>query len=682
MKKYDDDKIMKGFKDLLNVGPTSGWNYWKRNEYIEGKKFFDGIEHYDPETLEILNDRGLKPIVINRTAPLIRNISNNIGKAVGEPKYYPTDDIDDENDQYTSSTNELGKWGRSQGLYDHVTASARQDSAICGVGVIESRLNMEGDNVFGEPQYLRVAPIEVIWDPDATASNFTDAKRLLRAKIYRKEEFNERFGDELKNKFGVEEISDGVDSMFTMLQANSDSEDLNVDALFDISANDSRLSEDHITVFDYQWKTLETVHIVKNPTLSKAFTLIVNDDLIAELSEFTDDYKIGKNDGTWQLRDEAFNRLKNIMGDFPFESVERKKYYAHRAFIAGGFVLDAMESPFETEFTYEFYVMFYDENKRCPYGYMRMVKDSQRVSNSAFLHLFHSLLSAPKASIMIEDGASDDMAGLQSRIANRDAVIRLNPGGINKVQQLQQTVIPTGFDQPLQIGITGAFQATGHNLEIAGQQDAQVSGILDKQRTERGYDNLADVIDSYRLFVKRIAQKDLYLFREMANNSPGEVIRVLGRSGIQSIELMRDKSNINFAAIVGEAPPSFNQKQENTKVLMELKERGYIPPELDIFVLQAIIDNADMPNELRNQINTFIDSKINPDPQEMLAREQAALQAQARQQALENELIRANTVEKEAEAAKDYADVAKKQAETEKIQADTFKTTMEAFSAK
>lgn len=677
-----DESILKGFKKLISSANSGGWKWWKQNEYIEGKKFFDGIEHYDPDTAQEIRARGLKEVVINRTAPLIRNISNNVGKAVGAPKYFPLDDLqDDDNDKYASDANELGRWGREKGYYDYATAKARQDACISGFGCIEQRLNMEGDNVFGEPEYIRVPGVEVVVDQDASAPNMTDARDMMRARIYHKEVFQERFGEQLKKKFGIEDITDNVDMMFTML-VDSDDDDIDeaADTLFEYGANDSRQDGDHITVFDYQWRQAETVYVVKNPTQTELFVVQLQafPDMLDDLDTFTNENKLNKDATEWELREKEFRKLETILENFPIESTERKKRFAYRAFIAGGKVIEWMESPFVNDFTYEFLTLFYDENKRCPYGYMRMIKDAQRIANSSFLHLFHALLAAPKPSVVIESDASDNMAELEQSVAQRDATIVVEPGAWsgNKIGFMQPPVIPTGFDQPLNIAVSGAFQATGHNLEITGQQDAQVSGILDKQRTERGYDNLLDVVENYRLFLKRVAQKDLYLFRDMSMNDPGATIEVLGKSGLQSVKLLQEEQSIRYAAIVEEAPPSFNQKQENVKVILEMVDRQLIPDNLRLPILKELIENADMSNELRTTIENMIEQEQQaPTPEQLLEQQRR----DQRQQALENELIRANTIEKEAEAAKDRADVEKKLAEVEEIKAEVLKKTMEAL---
>ena len=125
------------------------------------RRFFDGIEHYDSDVLESLAKRDLRPIVMNRTDPFIRGVANSIGKAVGVWRYYPLDDTDTQGqqgqpveqtkkDDFASSMNELGRWGRDQGNFEREAGQLRLDAAIAGIGIIEQRLDMEGDNVFGE----------------------------------------------------------------------------------------------------------------------------------------------------------------------------------------------------------------------------------------------------------------------------------------------------------------------------------------------------------------------------------------------------------------------------------------------------------------------------------------------------------------------------------------------------
>jgi len=683
---FDDDTIIKNYQKLITSAQEFGWSWWKRNEYIEGRRFFDGIEQYDSDVLKSLGKRGLRPVVMNRTDPFIRGVANNIGKATGVWRYYPLDDVENQPDQeqntekddYSTSMNELGKWGRDQGNFEREAGQVRLDASICGVGIMEQRLDMEGDNVFGEPCYTRIPPIEVVIDQDAQGVNFHDARDMFRARIMDKETFTEQFEDSP----GAKDVGDGIDQMFTMLQVNN-TDSITINPLFESTAFDSRLGQNNVTVYDYQWFQKEAVHVVKNPLLDDINLNILGQDeeLLIELRKLMDDNKLADDDPSWLLFDKEFRQLEGIIDNkVDIESAKKKKKRYYRAFIAGDIILDKMESPFPDGFTYSFYTQYYDEDKRVPYGFMRKIKDSQRTSNASFLHMFHSILSAPKPSMFAEHGVTDEPDKFELQAAQRDSVLWVNDGKLERIRENIPPTVPTGFENPLQISIESMFQVTGLNFEMLGQQTNEISGILDKQRTERGYDMLKDVIDNYRMFLKEIGKKDLQLYREIASQAPGEIIRVIGTNGIEAIPLLKDQTNQNFAVTIDDAPSSINQKSDNIKVLFDIMQLPNIPPQMQPMLLDAVLENSDMPSDLRRGLQRGLTDATTPSEEEraqQAQQQQQILQQQLASQQAQDELVRANTIEKEGEAIKDAADAKLKEAQEVKVLADTEKVIAE-----
>lgn len=673
---FSDEKIKENFRKLMSAAEDSGWSWWKKNEYIEGRDFFDGIEHYDPQVLKQLSARNMRPVVFNRTSPFIKGVANNIGKAIGVSRFYPLDDVSNtdeqgnvaenpQNDDYATSVNELSKWGRNQGNFEREDNLMRIDAAICGVGVMESRLDMEGDNPFGEPSYTRVPPIEIIPDQDAQAANFSDARDIIRAKIMSKEDFEEKFSDSPAFKG----LAGGVDTFFTMLQTRDD-DSSTINPMFEIDGFDSRMKEENITVFDYQWWQKVPNHIVENFLISEEYQLFAQSNPVGDalLSRFIDDNGFKVDDTSWVLDDKQLKQLKEMLAGLKIKSAEKKKKKYFRAFIAGNMVLESMDGPFSAGFTYSFFTMYYDERKRVPYGFMRMLKDGQRSANAAFLHLFHSVLSAPKPSVFVEEGVTDNHAAFEEKVANRDSVVWLKDGKLQSLRENIPVTTPTGFENPLAISVKSQFETTGLNFEILGQQTDEISGVLDKQRTERGYDMLLDVINNYRMFIKEIGRKDLDLFKDIAEQAPGQIIKVVGNNGVTSIPMLKDSMSQNFAVLIDDAPASINQKSENIKVLMELMQAQVVPPDIVPQVMAAIYENADMPKDLRDSLTQAIKATEAPNERELKLQEQnQALQQQS--QELQNQLVQANTVEKENEAKKDLADVELKLSQTRKTHA-------------
>jgi hypothetical protein len=642
------------------------WQWWKKNEYIEGRKFFDGLEHFTPEVEKDLESRGLQPVVIDRTAPFIRQVNSLISRATGAIKFYPLDDIEEgQKDKYSTDMNELAKWARNKGRFEYAANKVREDAGICGLGVLELHLDNTSHEITGNPSYQRVCPLEIIIDPDASAPNFTDAKRMVRGSIISKDELNARFD---------KEVSGGVDEIFTQTGEVSDGDD--EDVFSGENASDSRLrTKDNVTLYDYQWCEYVGMWVVINFLNDQGYQELVS--ILPGMGKLVVDYlqkeSIKADADYWLLTKEQYNYLKEIVKQLGIKGVRKrvKKYY--RAFIVGGDVVSKEEGNFDG-FSYEFYTMFYDEKRRCPYGYMRRIKWAQRVANSAFLQFYHSLLASPKPILVMETGAPTEATTVvEAKVANNDGVLWVHDGKMGAWGQLVNGAVPSGFDMPLQIAINGMYQATGLNLEVTGQQEAEMSGVLDMQRTERGFDSMRDVIENYRLFLECMGQKELCMFSDMAKVSPGKVMQVVGESDVEAIKLLSKEDYKNVAVLVQEAPKGFSARQETVKLLLEMLDRQVILPEMMPMILEALVTNADMPADIRGRLLAALKSISEPSEE----KQQAAAEEEARQKELENALVSANVTQAQGAYQKDMADVELKKAQALKAMQDAHKTATE-----
>jgi hypothetical protein len=664
-----NEKLLAKFSKFITTTSYSGWKYWRTNEVIEGYRFYYGIEQFDPKVKAEIIASGMRPLVMNRIPKFIRGAANQIGKAIGQIRYYPGNDPNA--GTYAEGVNTLFKWAAKQSALEHQLSLVRIDAMICGLGVIELALDQQ-DNPLGEPRYYRVSPLEMLVDQDDNSLNFTESDEICRARIISREKYKARWPK-------AANASIDPDFTFAVTQASGEqspgSYQGQLDPTFGNGSYDSRISGDNVTVYDYQWRELGEVIIMTNPFKDQEFIGLLSQNV--ELSEsmfaFRDGNKLSDQAMIWMVDTRPFKELKNLFNNiYEFQSAKVEKYKYYRAFLTKDQVLEVGPGPFPDSFTYKFFTAYYDEDKRCPYGILRAIKDPQRVSNGAFLNMYRSVAAAPKYSQMAERGITDEHDAYEQRIANSAAVVWVKDGAVTggRTKDNMRPPIPTGFETPFEISVNSMPDITGLNLDFLGQSRDKIAGILDEQRTDRGFDQILDIISNCRAFYNSIGSASLHLFRDLAEIAPGRIVSIIGEKGAETAQLLKDKLAADYLADVDEAPESVNQKQENTNMLTALLQRNVLPPDMQLITVMAIIENSSLPKSIKDRYTQAFEAMQQPNP--------AAEQEKAKQEAANEAIITATAKAAEGEYQRNIADAQYKEAQKERAYAEAERIRLES----
>ena len=105
---------------------------------------------------------------------------------------------------------------------------------------------------------------------------------------------------------------------------------------------------------------------------------------------------------------------------------------------------------------------------------------------------------------------------------------------------------------------------TGINLNFAGLEQKEITGVLDRQRNEKSAATLGEIVMNYRFFLKERGQTDIERLAILAENVPGRLISVIGDSGFNQVRLISQLFRSNYDIRIDEIEPSVTQKIETT----------------------------------------------------------------------------------------------------------------------
>ena len=649
-----DKDIIESFTERVSNTENTGWDYWRQWEVRDGYRFFFGLEQWEESTRRELERRGLKPITFNRLPPFINSVNGEVTRLAGQTRYFPTEGGED----YTDVANDAVKWAMDKSNEDHYKRLALKDAEICGLGCIEQTIDYT-NNPNGLPLDARVHPIEVLPDWDAEGTNLSDGRFFIRAKFLPVEVFEKRF------KKSIEPGNFNFD--FTFANRQFSDQNFFVERFNLRGSNFNTFRHNAIMIFDYQFKEIEDYKRIQNP-FKNVFSgdlepqkveskedpqanpsaailqqRLETDPVFAKLLQTElEDLDINVADDVWSVKDNAdVEPISNLLG-IPLDvgTAQRDRYY--RAFMtgqgnSGAQIIEKGDGPMKTKFSYSMINAFWDDEKRSPYGYVRLLKDPQRVANSSFMHIFHSTLSAPKPTVIAEKDAVEDPDVFERQIADRQSVAWIEEGATGKFTPYNPPAQPTGFEAPLNISVNAFVETSGINLNFNATDDTEISGILDRQRNEKSAVTLVDVIENYRYFMKELGQGNIERLAQLAENVPGRLITVVGEDGINRIQLLEEVFATDYEVVIDEADPSVTQQMENTKQLAELLKAGFVPEEMQNPVLMEIFENSGISKETREELKEISQ-----------ARAQQAAQLQqveaARQQAVQ-QLIEAGQMD-------------------------------------
>jgi hypothetical protein len=618
----------------------------RRDWLTEAQECYDfvaGHQWTDTE-LQALKDQLRPPVVFNLVAPVINVVAGLEVTNRQEVKYLPRELGD-------SGANEVltgaAEWTRDECNAEDEESEAFLDMAITGEGWTDTRLDYEYD-ADGSILTDRVDPMEILPDPNAKKKNYKDSEYLVREKMvlvsWLQDTWPEK-ADEID--VASEATGDGDEFAGESPHLNVVGDQYRSPGSKAYGAQGGKRRELKLT--EYQYKKRVPYFRIQDP-------------ISGEMKEFT-----------VEQHTQIQQRAQAVMGT-KLKSVRQTKCIYHRAFAVGDVLLENMECPDPTSFTYKAMTAKRDKKNRCWYGIVRGMLDPQRWTNKFFSQSMHILNVNAKGGVVYEEGAVGDAKEFEKSWAHPSMPTKVAAGALvaGKIQPKQPPAFPPQLDKLLDFSVNNIYRTSGVSPEMLGAVDREQAAVLEYQRKQAGVTILATLFDALRKYRKEQGKTLLYLIQTYL--SDGRLVRIVGQAGMQYVPLTKQDGAARYDVIIDESPSSPNQKEKTWAII-----QGLLPLWIKTgqSIPQEFYDYLPLPQSL-------IDSMKKPDPEKIKEAQQAKEMAIREKQAdigkteAEAKKAEAEALAKITDAGLKKSQIAGQQQEQEaKLITDTIRTNRE-----
>lgn len=647
----DDAGYLRKFKRWFSED-AEHWKDWRAEAY-EDYAFVSG-EQWAEDDIQKLKDE-LRPVItFNRIDPVVRSVSGEQINNAQQVQYLPREEGDAKSNEILSST---ADWFRDQCDADDEESEAFWDAAICGIGVSDTRIDMDEDPEEPTPVIERIDPLEVLVDKSARKRNFRDARRVWHVKAdIPIEEAREMYPD-----FDDSDLDASWARLDDPANPNSTERGNEYDDSNESSDTDGK---ETVTIVMCQWWERKSFYKALDPFTNEAVTLD----------------KAGFDSISKKLKAAKLPALQYVR-------LEKRVY--KRAFI-GRTVLKIGESPSPDRFTLNFITGFRDRNKGHFYGLVRGMKDPQRWANKWLSQTLHIMNVNAKGGVMMEIGAVDNQRDFEASYSDPKKITWVPNGTLSSPNGPRWAPkpapqFPAGFYQLMEFAVSSIRDTQGINLEMLGMREGNQPASLEYQRRQAGITILAPLFRSMRRYHRNQGQVMLYYIQTKLSDRT--LVRIIGdgefgaqpevppqgmpgapdfqpgqpgkppiEQGQAAFVRLKDiraakASSAKYDIIVDEGPTSPNQKE---RVWQLIGPNFFaLPPEIQL----VLIDYSPLPTSVVEAVKKA--AKESQDgPQAQMAQRMAALEEALTQ--VQIQLVGAQAKKAEADAQKSLADAALK----------------------
>ncbi len=507
-----------------------------RLEAEDDFKFYAG-DQWKKEDEDRL-DEGRVPVVFNRVAPVIDNISGSEVKARGEIGFFPREVGDVEKSEVLSGA---GAWFLDKSGASFVESEAFSNAMICGKGVTETRLSTD-ENPKGDPYEEAPDPLEIGHDKHATRRNLVDAKRVFRVREISLQDARDLAGDDKAEAAALH--ADWIYLDVRNKVENPDHEDYGQE-------NPGGVGPDKqiVRVVEVQWKQKKKYWVTEEPDEMGGVRVV-------------------------ELDEEQKKAVEQLIPGLQFARASKMEIW--QATIGNEFITEPELAPSQKGFKWEFITGKRDRAKSSWFGMMRPMKFPQRMVNSFLSMMQFIIASNAKGGFLAESGLTDDPRAFERDWSSAAGVSWVPPGALSgdgrgggaKLMMKPQAQIPPGYAQLLQVAMDGISETTGVNAEMMGMRDIQGSGIAEYQRREAAMTVLASLFDSLRAY--RVKHGAVVLEYVLEYLSDGRIIRITGEDGAKNVPLTKEPGTVEYDIVVDETSATPNAVEKAWSTMMQM----------------------------------------------------------------------------------------------------------------
>lgn len=536
---------------------AAAWNAWRQTQKHLGKWRDETKESYDfvaghqwdQADIDKLTEQQRPVITFNRTGTVCDSVSGYEINGRQDVTYQPRT-VEDSGPAEVES--DAARFFREQCDAEDEESDAFYDVLVCGIGVIEHRMDYD-DDPEGMLKVERGDPMEFGWDPAAKKRNLADRRWDIRGQWIDIDEARKSWPDADFSKDGLYVDDDQIDQKSPI--------NVPENAFYRSgSGDDSDVHKNQVFILEYTWFEQEPFYSMPDPATG-------------QLAKLTPD------------QHKKLQSAAKAQGLPALPSAKRSRKVFKRAFVHGQNTLnpDDLAAPCPTMFHYQFMTGKRDRNKNIWFGLVRLMKDPQRWANKWMSQQLHIINSNAKGGIAYEDGAFQDVADVEQNASKPGKMLKVEPGYWEKWRELTPSMIPTNVFELMQFAISSLRDVTGVNVELLGMADRDQPGVLEHSRKQSAMAILAPIFDSQRRYRKNAGRLTLYFIQEFL--SDGRLIRITGPDGAAYAPLTKKPGFVEYDVIVDQAPTAPNQKEAAfasiTQILPALMKMGVpTPPEV------------------------------------------------------------------------------------------------------
>jgi len=563
----DEDQLRR-FKRWFRADSShsSTWRKEAREDYdfVAGKQWTD-------QDKAVMEASGRVPIVFNRMLSIIKSVAGSEINNRQEIKYLPRENDDT---GVTDVLNGASKWMGDETDAEDEQSEAFEDVIICGMGWTESRMDYELDP---EGRYIeeKIDPLEMYWDATARKKNLVDARRFWRIRKVAIEDAKEMFPDA---------SMDDLDAKWALGEQGEEAGTPVEERRFHNSGVSDDIAEiglKEVTLVHLQWWEREKYAKIQDPKTGQPVDMDIN--------RFKEIKKIAEKEGL----------------PIKYAELTRRKY--REAFI-GGKILEMKDAPIAGHFSWACMTGEKDRNKGTFFGMARVMRDPQMWANKWLSQTLHIMNTTAKGGILAEKDAFDNQREAEETYAQPDAITFMRSGALSgqnpKIMPKPGGQFPAGFYNLVEFAISSIRDVTGVNLELLGMRDANQPGILEAQRKQAAMTILATLFNALRRYRKEIGRKRLYIIQNYL--STGRLIRIVGKSGQETVPLAKEQTTGTFDVIVDDSPSSPNQKEATWAAIIGILPavQGMLTPE----VIMTLLRYSPLPESLVTDLEELMKS--------------------------------------------------------------------------
>lgn len=533
------------------------WRRWKESRDHTRPWRMKAVESYDfiigrqwtSEDIASLEEQQRPVVTFNRTAPTVDAVSGYEINGRQDVTFLPREPDDSGGAQVQT---EAGKYFRQQCDAEDNESDAFHDLLTTGIGVIEHRMDYDEDPE-GMLAVDRTDPLEMAYDPAAVKRNLLDRRWDIRGKWWNKPVAEALWPDhdfsEANNIQG--DLEDTTEKEPIDREAASFYKDTGI-------GEEYERKRDKVFILEHTWFENEKFTSAANPATGK-LEEVKPEDL------------------------KKINEMLAERGLPPLKSVRRTRRKFKRAFVHGRTTLEEEDAPCPDKFHYQFMTGKRDRNKNHWYGIVEQMKDPQRWANKWLSQTLHIMNMGVKGTTEYEDGAFENVAEVEKKIAKPGAFVKIETGYFEKVRVRPGMEIPSTTQNLTEFAVGSIRDATGVNVEVLGLANRDQPGVVEHSRKQSAMAILAPLFNSLRNYRKQAGRLTLYFIREYM--SDGRMIRIAGQGAAKYVPLTKQEGFDKYDVIVDESPSSPNQKEmvfgSLASVLPALMKQGVpVPPEL------------------------------------------------------------------------------------------------------